>query len=86
METFEERVESLSGLSIDGSSNPTQTELLTYLNDGVNDVVNRLQMINPAAVTSIAKETPIANDSTVDIEGEIISVYGTESSYNRPAV
>jgi len=86
METLEQKVEGLTGLAITTSSNPTQSELLTFLTNGVNDVINRLQMINPAAVVSISKETTIANDSTVDIEGEIISVYGTESNYKRPAV
>ena len=86
METLEQRVEGLTGLSIDSSSNPTQSELLTFLNNGVNDVINRLQMINPAAMTSMAKETAVANDTTVNIEGDILSVYGTEASYNRPAV
>ena len=47
MATFEERVEGLTGLSIDGSSSPTQAELTEYLKDGVIDVTERILMLRP---------------------------------------
>ena len=47
MATFEAQVESLTGIAIDGSSSPTQTELSQFLNDGVLDVTNRCLAIKP---------------------------------------
>ena len=40
MATFEAQVESLTSLALDGSSNPTVTELSQFLKDGVIDVTN----------------------------------------------
>jgi len=47
MATFEARVEGLTGLSIDGSSSPTQDELSEFLKDGVIDVTERVLMLRP---------------------------------------
>ncbi len=47
MADFETRVEGLTGLSIDGSSSPTQNELTEYLKDGTTDVTNRIISIKP---------------------------------------
>ena len=38
MATFEAQVEGQTGLSIDGSSSPTQTELTQFLSDGAVEV------------------------------------------------
>ena len=42
MATFEVQVEGLTGIALDGSSTPTQTELSYFLQDGVKDVVTRM--------------------------------------------
>ena len=47
MATFEARVEGLTGLSIDGSSAPTQDELTEYLKDGVIEVTERTLILRP---------------------------------------
>ena len=47
MATFEAQVEGLTGLSIDGSSSPTQTELTQFLQDGVLDITQRILSIKP---------------------------------------
>ena len=47
MATFEARVEGLTGLSIDGSSAPTQDELTEYLKDGVIEVTERTLRLRP---------------------------------------
>ena len=47
MATFEARVEGLTGLSIDGSSSPTQDELSEFLKDGVVDVTERITSLRP---------------------------------------
>ena len=53
MATFETQVEALTGISIDGSSNPTQTELSSFLVDGVKDVVNRMIVARPAELINL---------------------------------
>ena len=47
MATFEVRVEGLTGLSIDGSSSPTQDELTEFLKDGVLDVTAKWLIGHP---------------------------------------
>ena len=42
MATFETQIEGLTGLAIDGTSNPTQDELSQFLTDGAKEVINRL--------------------------------------------
>ena len=45
MATFEVRVEGMTGLSIDGSSSPTQDQLSEFLKDGVIEVTERTLLI-----------------------------------------
>ena len=72
MATFEEQVEALTGISIGGSSNPTQTELSSFLVDGVIDVVNRMIEINPEETSKFTKTT---NDTGSVLKvGKILSV------------
>ena len=72
MATFETQVEALTGIALDGSSNPTQTELTSFLIDGVKDVVNKIVKINP---TELSKFTNTTNSTShVDKIGTILSV------------
>ena len=57
MATFEVQVEGLTGLSIDGSSSPTQDELSQFLKDGVLEVTSRIIRLNPAAQVEFARES-----------------------------
>ena len=84
MATFKTRIEGLTGLSIDGSSNPTQVEVSQFLTDGVNDIINRLQMINPGAAAMFATQTAVGSSGSY-IDGDILGVYGNEALYSRPA-
>ena len=72
MATFEDQVEALTGISIDGSSNPTQTQLSTFLVDGVVDVVNRIIEIKPEEIPKFSTTTNAA-DSVVKT-GKILSI------------
>ena len=72
MATFEAQVEALTGISISGSSSPTQTELSSFLVDGVIDVVNRVIMTRPAELSKFTKTTN-ATDSVAKT-GKILSV------------
>lgn len=84
MATFEAQVEGLTGLSIDGSSNPTQTELSQFLKDGVVDVINRLVKVDKAAVMSFAVVTSESGNGTT-IEGDIIDVWGSDGANDHAA-
>ena len=72
MATFETEVEALTGISIDGSSDPTQTELSSFLVDGVIDVVNRMIKTNPQELSKFTKTTN-ATGSVVK-KGKILAV------------
>ena len=63
MATFEARVEGLTGLSIDGSSAPTQTELTEFLKDGVIDVTERVIVLRPQESMYYQRESSIYNDN-----------------------
>ena len=89
MATFEVRVEGLTGLSIDGSSSPTQDELSEYLKDGVSDVTERITSLRPEQSSDFVRissasstQGALASDS-----GKVISVLresGTNDDW-RPA-
>jgi len=70
--TFEEQVEALTGIAIDGSSDPTQTELSAFLQDGVKDVIHRMIEARPA---ELARFTTTTNStSSIAKVGAILSV------------
>ena len=72
MATFETQVEALTGIAIDGSSSPTQTELSVFLQDGVKDVIHRMIEIKPA---ELARFTSTTNStSSIAKVGAILSV------------
>ena len=84
MATFEAQVEGLTGLSIDGSSSPTQTELSQFLKDGAIDVINRLVKIDKDAAQTFGVVTAESGSGTI-IEGSIIDVWGSDGTNDHPA-
>ena len=82
MATFEERVEGLTGLTITGSSDPTQNEISQYLKDGAVDVITKLTALKPNEARNFATTLSV-NDSTgidVDSYGQIVSVMRENNS------
>ena len=69
---FEEQVEALTGIAISGSSNPTQTELSAFLQDGVKDVANRMIEARPAELSKFTATTN--STSSITKTGKILSV------------
>ena len=58
MANFDDQVMGLTGLTISGSSTaPSQTELSTFLNDGVIDVTNRWLLVKPQDVENFTRES-----------------------------
>ena len=89
MATFEERVEGLTGLSIDGSSSPTQNELTEYLKDGVLDVTERILSLRPEQSSDFVRisSASSAQGALTSDSGKVISVIresGTNDDW-RPA-
>ena len=76
MATFEARVEALSGLDIDGSSSPTQTELTEFLKDGVIEATNRCIELKPDEISDFTRESSeITSQAGIQVNGaRIISV------------
>ena len=72
MATFETQVEALTGISISGSSNPTQTELSVFLQDGVKDVIHRMVEARPAELPRFTSTTN--STSSIAKVGTILSV------------
>jgi len=84
MATFEAQVEGLTGLSIDGSSSPTQTELSQFLKDGVVDVINKLIKTDKSAATTLGIVTSESGSGTI-IDGVILDVWGSDGTNDHPA-
>ena len=75
MATFEEQVEALTSISIDGSSAPTTTELAEYLKDGVIDVTNRMLLLRPQDVEQYMRASSTTSTNGLDVgSAKIISV------------
>ena len=72
MATFEAQVEALTGISIDGSSNPTQTELSLFLVDGVKDVIHRMIRVKPEELVRFTSTTN--STSSIAKVGKVLTV------------
>ena len=84
MATFEAQVEGQTGLSIDGSSSPTQDELTQFLKDGVIDVTNRCLSINPREKDNFSRESAEQTSNGVNVgSSEIISVIREDGTNNQ---
>ena len=75
MATFEAQVEGLTGLTIDSGSNPSQSELTQFLQDGVIEVTERCILMNPqdARLFQTISSEQTSNGSYT-AKGKILSV------------
>lgn len=85
MATFEAQVEGLTGLSIDGSSAPTQTELTQFLTDGAKEVIN---LMPPSMLAECATQATLDNGTptlvNMDGKGAVISVLRNDGTIDQP--
>ena len=82
MATFEAQVEGLTGLSIDGSSAPTQTELTQFLTDGAKEVINLLpEGLLPLCTSSVGFTSGSA--STLNT-GKVLHVLRSDGDISQP--
>ena len=63
MATFEVQVEGLTGLTLDGSSAPTQNELTEYLKDGVIEVTNKIISLKPQEAEDFQRVSAIIDSN-----------------------
>tara|TARA_R110002020_G_C16310971_1_gene773834 strand:+ start:83 stop:1861 length:1779 start_codon:yes stop_codon:yes gene_type:complete len=73
METFEERIEALTGLSLTSSSNPSQENITTFLTDGAREVSIRISMLKPAESAKFTKTSEDNSNSGIELKGTLIS-------------
>ena len=86
MANFDDQVMGLTGLTISGSSTaPSQTELSTFLNDGVIDVTARWLAVKGQDVEDFAREsTEQTSNASLDLNGaQIISVIREDGVTNN---
>ena len=72
MATFEEHIEGLTKIDITSSSTPSQSELTTYLVNGLIDCVNKITAIKPEELPKFSKTTNAVD--SVAKKGRILSV------------
>tara|TARA_R100001594_G_scaffold143284_1_gene191060 strand:+ start:8 stop:2125 length:2118 start_codon:yes stop_codon:yes gene_type:complete len=81
--TFEVQVEGLTGLSIDGSSSPTQSELTQYLRDGVLEVTTKSLSSNPALAVQFQRESGEQDSNGFVTNGAQVLTVVRESGTNN---
>ena len=84
MATFEAQVEALTTISIDGSSNPNQTQLTQFLTDGAKEVLNAL----PINIQRKYGTTNTLNNSSTTLTlgtSKILSVTRYDGTIQQPA-
>ena len=77
MATFEEHIEGLTKIDITSSSTPSQSELTTYLVNGLIDCVNKIIAIKPEELPKFSKTTNAVD--SVAKKGRILSVLNSIS-------
>jgi len=81
--TFEEQVEGLTGLSIDGSSAPNWNELGQFLKDGVKDVTNKVIGLMPNKKIFFSKVGTDTGGGVI-ITGDVLSVTRNNGTSDLP--
>ena len=78
MATFKEQVQGITNLTIDGTganAGPSKDELLSFILDGINDVVTKWLLVNPQDALLFARESSEYTANGVELPtGKVISV------------
>ena len=89
MATFETQIEGLTGLAIDGTSNPTQDELSQFLTDGAKEVINRLSKLDAGKMVLFSTSVTDSDNSGVAVDSgivvDVVRADGVSASNLRPA-
>ena len=82
MATFEEQVEGLTSLSIDGSSAPTQNELTQFLTDGAKEIINHM----PSHMLSLCSAEQSFTSGSADTlsTNKILNVFRSDGDIKQP--
>ena len=86
MATFEAQVEGLTGLSIDGSSAPTQTELTQFLTDGAAEVINAMprKLKFFCATEDTFTSAAVGSEAEILVSGEVLAVTRSDGTIEQP--
>ncbi len=83
MATFEAQVEALTGLTIDGSSSPTQTELTQFLTDGAKEILSALPRSKQELYTT-SNDLDSSSSSYTVLGSEVFAVTRDDGTINQP--
>jgi hypothetical protein len=72
--TFKDEVEALTGLSIGAATTPSETDLSSFLVDGVMDVTNKMIESRPAEISKFSKTTASDTGTSVTKVGRILAI------------
>lgn len=87
MASFEEQIEGLTGLALDGSSTPTEVQITQFIQDGVIDVISKVIELKPEEGSLFSRiDYDTGSGQTVN-SGQIINVTREhdDTSILRPA-
>ena len=86
MQSFEQRVESLTQLALTSSSSPSQSDITQYLRDAVKDIVRKSISYGGNALHMFAKkETITASTGVTSDGGYVLSVLRHDGTVLNPA-
>ena len=82
MEIFEEQIEGLTSLAIDGSSAPTQDELSQFLTQGAKEIINHL----PKHLLPLCSSEQSFTSGSADTlsTGKVLSVFRSDGDIKQP--
>ena len=64
-QTFEKRIENLTGLIITDKTRPSEDDIDQFLKDGQRDISNRLKVLDPGSLIHITTTTTGTDDITI---------------------
>ena len=87
MQTFEERIEGLTKITITSSSTPSQSDISEYLKDGARDFLRKLASAgNPALLAPFTEVSSVTDGNGVSIEtSAILTVLRGDGTILNPA-
>lgn len=87
MQTFEERIESLTKITITSSSTPSQNDITEYLQDGVKDFLRKLSSVGRGELLlPYTTTTSVTDGNGVEVESRLVlSVLRGDGTIMNPA-
>ena len=86
MATFGAQVEGLTGLTISGSSTPTQAELTQFLTDGAKELINQfpIDLLKMCSAEQTFTSAQSGSEAETMNTGKILSVFRNDGDIDQP--